>query len=350
MAKLSANRQKRLHISRYAVRFGLLIILAAEVIWLGLYLVSYSNLDYSFANPQPARLSHQKPPPVLSFLQEPSSSKPRPKSKPTPPLFEFPAGGRTLFPKYRLIALYGTPKYPVLGALGQQSLSQSIARTKALAKTYQPLTQQRVLPAFEIIATVASASSTDNGDYSNETPASKLRPWVMAAQKAGVYVILDLQPGRSNFLTQAKEYENLLKEPNVGLALDPEWRLTPKQVPLAQIGSVGITEVNQTAAWLAKLTKTNKLPQKLFLLHQFRLDMINGRQNLNTSYKQLAYTIQMDGQGSQSQKTDTWHTITAAPHPKVRFGWKNFYQKDTPILSPKATMAIKPTPWYISYQ
>ena len=40
-----------------------------------------------------------------------------------------------------------------------------------------------------------------------------------------MYVVLDLQPGRSNFLDQAKLYEPLLRLPHVGLALDPEWRL-----------------------------------------------------------------------------------------------------------------------------
>ena len=40
-----------------------------------------------------------------------------------------------------------------------------------------------------------------------------------------MYVVLDLQPGRTDFLTQAKRYEPLLALPHVGLALDPEWRL-----------------------------------------------------------------------------------------------------------------------------
>ena len=65
-----------------------------------------------------------------------------------------------------------------------------------------------------------------------------------AAREAGVYVMLDLQPGRTDFLTQAKRYEELLAQPHVGLALDPEWRLGPQQLHLEQIGSVGIDEVN----------------------------------------------------------------------------------------------------------
>ena len=66
-------------------------------------------------------------------------------------------------------------------------------------------------------------------------------------------MVLDLQPGRSDFLSQAKQYASLLEQPNVGLALDPEWRLGPHQVPLRQIGRVSAAEVNRTSAWLADL-------------------------------------------------------------------------------------------------
>jgi hypothetical protein len=34
----------------------------------------------------------------------------------------------------------------------------------------------------------------------------------------------------------------------------------------------------------------------------------------------------------------------------VFFGWKNFYVKDDPTLSPQETMTKRPTPVMISYQ
>jgi len=265
-------------------------------------------------------------------------------------VYQFPHGGKTLFPNYRLVALYGSMNYPELGALGQQSLDASIARVKDLAAQYQPLTTEHVLPTFEIIATVASGSPTDNGDYSQAVDAAVLRPWVEAARRNGVYVVLDLQPGRSDFLKQATQYQSLLEEPNVGLALDPEWRLKPDQFPLKQIGSVEITEVNETIWWLSKLTAEHKLPQKLLLLHQFRLDSLPNRDQLDISHRNLAYVIQMDGQGSQQAKQDTWQAVTANPPQNVQFGWKNFYREDHPMLDPVGTMELVPQPRYVSYQ
>lgn len=273
---------------------------------------------------------------------------PQPKPKPLPPTYTF--GGTTLFPDHRLIALYGTPSYPALGALGDQPMQATIERARQLATEYQSYTTEPAIPALEIITTVASSFPTNNNDYSQEIDPATLQPWIDAAEAAQEYVILDLQSGRSDFLTQAKEYAGLLKNPNVGLALDPEWRLGPGQVPLAQIGSVDIAEVNQTAAWLAALTAENHLPQKLLLLHQFRLDMISNRQALDMSHPELAYVVQMDGNGTPPQKLSTWQSITQDAPAGIYFGWKNFYKEDHPMLDPAGTMALNPKPWYVSYQ
>jgi hypothetical protein len=263
---------------------------------------------------------------------------------------QLPGGGQVLFPGHRLVALYGHPGDPALGALGQQDLPASIARARKVARQYQRLSRVPVIPAFEIIATVAEAHPGPDGSYSYESPLSLLRPWVSRAAAAGMYVVLDLQAGRASLLSQAKRYESLLKLPNVGLALDPEWKLGPRQLPLKQIGSVSAGEINGVGRWLAGLTARNHLPQKLLVLHQFQLSMIGDEQRLDTRYPDLAIVIHMDGQGTPNDKQKTWNAVTGAAPPGVFFGWKDFYIKDHPMLGPKQTMARRPKPVMISYQ
>ena len=144
---------------------------------------------------------------------------------------ELPGGGQVLYPYRRHIALYGNPTTGALGSLGEQPLPEAITRVKRLAAEYQQLTDTTVVPTFEIITTVASAVPDDDGNYSTESALSDIRPYIDAAAKAGVYVVLDLQPGRTDFLTQAQLYEQFLKQPHVGLALDPEWRLGSEPGP-----------------------------------------------------------------------------------------------------------------------
>ncbi|MDX1690198.1 MAG: cell wall-binding repeat-containing protein [Acidimicrobiia bacterium] len=260
----------------------------------------------------------------------------------------FPGAGWLLFPR-RLVALYGHPGAAVLGVLGEQGPEASVELARRLAAPYGA-DGVEVWPAFEIIATIASSAAGADGDYSDEATVDYLRPWVDVAKEAGIYVILDLQPGRTDFLTQAKRYEELLLEPHVGLALDPEWRLEPDQFHLRQIGAVQPEEVNTVSEWLSGFVRDNDLPQKMFLLHQFRMDMLPNRDRIETP-AELATVIQMDGQGALPVKYDTWGVITRGWEDfGWQYGWKNFFDEDSPTPTPEIVLDLTPLPVLVSYQ
>jgi hypothetical protein len=86
------------------------------------------------------------------------------------------------------------------------------------------------------------------------------------------------------------------------------------------------------------------------VLHQFQLSMIAGEPDLDTSHDDLAIVVHMDGQGTPAEKQGTWNAVTAAAPHGVYFGWKNFFVKDHPMLTPQQTMAKVPAPVMISYQ
>lgn len=264
---------------------------------------------------------------------------------------ELPGGGVTCFPHRRMVALYGHPGAPVLGLLGEQGIEGSIRRVGEYVDRYTPLVDETVVPSWEIIASVATGAAGDDGNYSKVWEVEKFRPWVDAAREAGIYVVLDLQPGRSDFLTQAKEYEQLLLEPHVGLALDPEWRLGPNERHLVRIGHVEAAEINSVSDWLATLVRENDLPQKVLTLHQFRLSMIRDRDQVRTDHPEIAVVLHADGQGGQGAKQDTWRVLKGDLPNGMWLGWKNFYDEDSPMLTPEQTIAqVDPTPWFISYQ
>ena len=182
-------------------------------------------------------------------------------------------------------------------------------------------------------------------------PRDLLQSWVDFAGSHGMYVLLDLQPGRTTFLSQAVLYEDLLREPHVGLALDPEWRLGPDEFHLEQIGSVSADEVNEVVTWLADLTRDNALPQKMLLIHQFRADMLPDRERIE-SRSELALVIQMDGHGTIPEKMTSWvRTTTGWEDDQFDYGWKNFYDEDVPgPLTAAEILDLVPTPVYISFQ
>ena len=265
---------------------------------------------------------------------------------------ELPGGGITPFPGRHMIAFYGHPETAALGMMGEQPPAEAVARLKKLVDEYRALMpDQTVIGSFEIIATVASAAAGADGQYSYQTPIEKLMPWVEAAEENDLYVVLDLQPGRNSFLSQAQNYEELLRRPTVGLALDPEWRLKPDQRHLRQIGQVSIDEVNEVGAWLADLVAEHKLPPKVLTLHQFQTRMIVDRERLDTSRPEVQYLVHVDGQGGQGSKQATWSVIRNGLPEHVWLGWKNFEDEDVPMLTPKQTVEqVHPTPHFISYQ
>ncbi|PWJ52566.1 hypothetical protein SAMN06264364_11960 [Quadrisphaera granulorum] len=259
-------------------------------------------------------------------------------------------GGQLPLAGRRLVALYGHPGTPSLGVLGEQDDDATIARAQQVAQQYAGLDALAPAPALEVIATVASSSPGSDGDYSTETPVAELRPLVDRALAAGLQVVIDLQPGRATFLEQAKAYEELLALPGVGLALDPEWRLAPGQQHLDQIGSVSAAEVDETSAWLAQLVRERQLPQKVFLLHQFRTSMVTGRASLDTSHDELVFVVHADGAGAPGEKEATYRALQAGAPQGVVWGWKNFYDEDSPTFTPQQTVAEQPSPVFVSYQ
>jgi hypothetical protein len=137
----------------------------------------------------------------------------------------------------------------------------------------------------------------------------------------------------------------------VGLALDPEWRLAPGQRHMEQIGSVDAAEVNQVSDWLAGLVRQHRLPQKVFMIHQFRQDMVRNERRVDTVHEELAMVLHADGHGTAGQKMETWNALRQAAPKGVRMGWKNFYDEDRPTFTPQQTYRdVDPAPWFVSYQ
>ncbi|WP_419923609.1 hypothetical protein [Candidatus Poriferisocius sp.] len=265
---------------------------------------------------------------------------------------QIPGGGLLMFDSgfdRRLVALYGHPSTSGLGVLGEQGPIGGVKRLQSAALGYRA-DGSVVLPTFEIIATVASAGAGADGDYSAMTARDAIRPWVETAAANDMYVVLDLQPGRTDFLAQAKVYEEFLRLPHVGLALDPEWRLKPHQVHLGQVGTVDAAEVNQVVYWLAGVVRENALPQKLLIVHQFQTSMITNRKLIDTP-PELAVLIQMDGQGSMRAKYASWNSLTSLSDAgQFHWGWKNFYDEDHPNATPEQVLELTPTPVFVSFQ
>ncbi|MCU1692461.1 MAG: hypothetical protein JWM64_1552 [Frankiales bacterium] len=267
---------------------------------------------------------------------------------PVGPPQQLPRGGRSIFPKHVVVAYYGTAGTGALGVLGETGPEVAARRTLQAAIPFQPAAGKPVLPAFELITTVAAARPGPDGLYSTRLPVAEVMRYVEVARKNKMLVILDFQPGRAEFLDQVEQYEQALLQPEVGVALDPEWKLTADQRPLRQIGSSGATPINNVSSYLANLTLKNRLPEKIFMIHQFKSYQLPDRDRI-VDRPGLATVLHVDGFGSQGSKKETYGILHSRT-PQFVNAFKLFYDEDTDLMTPAEAMALVPQPQLITYQ
>ena len=259
---------------------------------------------------------------------------------------ELPRGGRDIFPRHRVVAYYGAPQSEELGALGIGTPASAARRLERQAKAYvRP--DRPVLPALELIAVIANADAGEDGMYRSRQRDAVIRRYLRAARRAKALLLLDIQPGRSDFFTETTRLEKWLKEPDVSLALDPEWRVQEGQVPGQVIGHVSAREVNATSAWLAQLVAKHDLPEKLLVIHQFTDDMVPEQQL--KPREGLATVLNVDGFGNQAVKKAKYRDFTRQA-PDAFHGFKLFYEEDTDMMRPREVMRLRPKPVLVVYE
>ena len=259
---------------------------------------------------------------------------PTPAPTPEPPIL----------PDKRVVAFYGNPADDQLGILGIGSPDLAGRRLLRQARKYG----RNVQPAMELIAVVANADPGMDGQYNRRERVGIIRRYLKAARKAGAILILDIQPGRSDFFTETVALERWLKEPDVHLALDPEWRVQAGQVPGDVIGSVDAREVNAVSAWLEQLTVREKLPPKLLVIHQFTHDMIAGREQLKPR-EQVQIVLNADGFGGREVKIAKYRDFTRGSD-EFHEGFKLFYEEDLKLMQPKHVLRLRPKPDFVVYE
>jgi hypothetical protein len=260
---------------------------------------------------------------------------------------QLPGGGRRLFPDRRVVAFYGNPRDDELGALGIGTPAQAAKRLIRQAEPYDRKTRP-VLPAMELISTVATAAPGAAGLYSDHLASTTIAKYLRAARRADALLILDIQPGRAQFGPEIERLARWLREPDVGLALDPEWHVGADQVPGKVIGSTDADVVNAAASYLSKIVREHDLPEKLLLVHRFTDDMIARAHRLRP-FPGVQTVVNVDGFGGTSVKVAKYRNF-AASTPRAGRGFKLFYREDVKTMSPRQVMALRPRPDVVVYE
>jgi len=254
-----------------------------------------------------------------------------------------------LLPEYRIVAYYGHPHDPNMGIVGEVTKEELANQVKTLAADYAAADPSRpVIPAFELIATVAQRVPGSDGSYILDTDHETLTEYIDYAEEQGMIVLLDLQIGRGTVANEIEKVRDLLARPNVHLALDPEFAVAEGQIPGVYIGSLPAESIAYAQQVLAEISGEQGVPPKILVVHQFREDMIQGKELLEP-LPGVQLVIDADGYGAPELKTAVYNFLVR-DEPVEYAGVKLFYRQDMPLMSPREILELVPAPDVIIYQ
>ena len=260
---------------------------------------------------------------------------------------ELPRGGRVILPRDRVVAYYGDPRDRQLGVLGIGSPDRAARRLERQARAYaRP--GRPVLPALELITTLAIEEAGEDGDYVVHEKTATTRRYLAAARAHDMLLILDIQPGYASFIDEARKLEPFLKLPDVSLALDPEWSLEPPQLPGQEIGSTDAATVNEVSRYLSGLVRRYDLPQKLLLVHRFTDEMVESEDQLERD-PGVALVLNVDGFGARANKISKYKELSRDRR-RASNGFKLFYEQDLNLMKPDEVLRLRPQPDFVVYQ
>ena len=97
---------------------------------------------------------------------------------------------------------------------------------------------------------------------------------------------------------------------------------------------------------MAKTVRTNGLPPKLLLVHQFRKGGVRGRTKIRQR-DEVQTLLNFDGIGSPAAKAAGYEALSV---PSLFEGFSLFYRRDTPLMDPARVLALEPDPDFLLYQ
>lgn len=282
------------------------------------------------------------PPSAAEFRAETRTlpAGPLPPRVPAPDIDEGP-----ILPENRVLAIYGAPQ---LGstALGERSAGAAARLAVRQARPYERGGERPVIPALDLIGVVANSTPGADRRYRTRQPPELIDAYLAAARRAGARLMLDVQPGRSPIGDEIAYLEPWLAEPDVDLAIDPEWNVGRRGVPGQTVGSVSARELNSAARALARIVKRNDLPPKLLVVHQFRKGSIRHRRAIKPR-RNVEVTLNFDGIGAPGPKVAGYEALSVGG---LFNGFSLFYRLDTPLMSPREVLRLEPAVDFLLYQ
>lgn len=268
---------------------------------------------------------------------------------PIPELNLVPGSPQGYLNRFTLLTYYGTPNGPSLGVLGAQPRFYTNIALRNLRNEYTPYVQSDkfIIPTYHIITTVADGWPGPDGDYNHWLDWGIIENWIAEADRLGYAVVIDIQPGQADIMTEFDRVWGLLYNPHVHLAIDPEFIMREGEIPGQHLGQVTADQINEIQARMNAIGYEIGL-NRVLIVHQFEDSMIENKAGIQ-GYPFVELVIDADGFGGAGSKIADYNQYAVEPGFEYG-GFKLFYDFDTPLLAPRDVMSLSPQPAVVIYQ
>ena len=261
-----------------------------------------------------------------------------------------------ILPNRRIVAYYGNPLSKRMGVLGEYPRDEMLRRLdQEVAAWNRADPSHPVQPALHLIVSVAQGEPGKNGKYRiimRDSMINEVHNW---AKSRNAIMFIDIQTGQSNIQEMLPRFETFLKQPDVHLAVDPEFMMVYSGVkPGAKIGTMTVRDINYVTGEVARIVRENHLPPKVVVIHRFTRNMVQGDTRDIILRPEVQLVMNMDGWGAPWLKRDSYRDYIVR-HPVEYTGFKIFYHNDqkkqgSRLMTKEEVLKLNPKPLYIQYQ
>ncbi|TVT10878.1 hypothetical protein FNH07_04455 [Amycolatopsis bartoniae] len=247
------------------------------------------------------------------------------------------------------IGFCGGPNAPALGRMTGNLVAAGDQLTRQIAE-YK--TKEPAQPVVELIATRVISTPGADGLYRSRESDATVQSYLDEARRLKGLLLLNIQPGHADFPTEVRAFERWLTEPDVGLALDPEWAVDPGVKPGQKFGHVSGGTLDEVATYVSNLVAQHNLPPKMMVYHQVATSVVRDEGDLKPHQGVVPIKV-VDGIGSREAKIATWNLVMKGKPDHIQVGFKLFYDEDTrhaALMKPEEVLALRPAPSYVVYE
>jgi hypothetical protein len=284
----------------------------------------------------------------------------------------------------RLLMYYVLENYDGANSppLGTHSDSAFVAKAKQITASYQQADASHpVVNSIDLVDPIPDPFPGSDRLYRHYRPDSDVQHYLQVARDNHMLFFFDTNVGQGTQQEAFAKFLPYLEQPDVNLALDPEWEMRPGVVPGQDRGRTTAATINWVINQMSNIVLTRHLPNKILIVHVFRPDEQYDSTNRPDPAQAwdhiqlkpgVSLIISVDGQGATSDKVGNYNYLVNGINGYQFFpdtnktlgqmypiGFKVYIQIpcdgnhpncEDPYMTPQQVLALNPSPVMVQYQ